>query len=313
MYSKAEAKVDSNGVVFKEALKLPTSEVVANFQRQYDFYKSKYDQEQASAAGDAKKRKFPLRTITMFNRLALVLDDDFLPSVGSTADVFGCYQAGGLLNQIRPPIVKEYRSLADTLETTAVPQMLRGEEWEAGKGIDVHISIAAVLDFYDAVGKWPGLHDRLDAAKVVDLAKKISDARKAKEGACWSQSVSFGFPSGDGRNLDEERVGRFARLFQTELTGLCAYLGGAVAQEVIKKSGKFTPIEQWIHHDEPILVADECSSNVGPLFGSRYDHQIAVLGKDFQARLANQRVFLVGCGALGCEYLKGLALMGVGE
>ena len=34
--------------------------------------------------------------------------------------------------------------------------------------------------------------------------------------------------------------------------------------------------------------------------------------KDFQAKLANQgKVFLVGCGALGCEYLKGLALLDV--
>lgn len=67
-----------------------------------------------------------------------------------------------------------------------------------------------------------------------------------------------------------------------------------------------------MHHDEEALVADECQSNIGPLFGSRYDNQIAIMGKDFQARAANQRVFLVGCGALGCEYLKGLALMGVG-
>ena len=36
------------------------------------------------------------------------------------------------------------------------------------------------------------------------------------------------------------------------------------------------------------------------------------MGKEFQAKLANQRIFLVGCGALGCEYLKGLALMGAG-
>ena len=86
----------------------------------------------------------------------------------------------------------------------------------------------------------------------------------------------------------------------------------AAAQEVLKATGKFTPIDQWVHHDEGALVADACPSNVGPLFGSRYDHQIAVLGKDFQARIANQRVFLVGCGALGCEYLKGLALMGAG-
>ena len=83
----------------------------------------------------------------MFNRLALILDDEFLSSAGVSVDVFSSYQAGGLLNQIRPPIVKEYRSLAETLETTAVPQMLRGEEWEAGKGIDIHLSIAAVLDF----------------------------------------------------------------------------------------------------------------------------------------------------------------------
>jgi ubiquitin-activating enzyme E1 len=33
--------------------------------------------------------------------------------------------------------------------------------------------------------------------------------------------------------------------------------------------------------------------------------------KDFQARISNQKVFLVGCGALGCEYLKGMSLMGV--
>jgi len=107
------------------------------------------------------------------------------------------------------------------------------------------------------------------------------------------------------------RVRRFARLFQTELTGFCAYLGGAVAQEVLKKSGKFEPIDQWIHHEDQGLVMDASATNNQPM-GTRYDHQIAILGKDFQARAASQRVFLVGCGALGCEYLKGLAMMGVG-
>ena len=193
-----------------------------------------------------------------------------------------------------------------------MPQMLRGEEWEDGKGIEIHLAIAAVMDFNQTEGRWPGIHSKDDALKVVEIAKRISEERKEKEGACWSQAVSFAFPSGEARDLDEKRIERFSRLFCTELTGLCAFLGGAAAQEVLKKSGKFTPIDQWVHHDEPILVADECPSNVGPLFGSRYDHQIAILGKDFQAKAANQRVFLVGCGALGCEYLKGLALMGIG-
>jgi ubiquitin-activating enzyme E1 len=46
--------------------------------------------------------------------------------------------------------------------------------------------------------------------------------------------------------------------------------------------------------------------------GSRYDHQISVFGAAAQARLQSQNVFLVGCGALGCEYIKAFALMGLG-
>ena len=114
------------------------------------------------------------------------------------------------------------------------------------------------------------------------------------------------------RALDAARIKRFSKYFGAELTGFCAYLGGAVAQEAIKKTGKFTPIEQWIHHEDAALVTDECSANTGPPMNTRYDDQIAILGKDFQRRAANQRVFLVGCGALGCEYLKGLSMMGVG-
>ena len=229
-----------------------------------------------------------------------------------SVDIFCKYQSGGLLNQVRPPIAKQYRSLSETLEGTPVPQMLRGEDWELGKGVEIHLSLAAALEFNEKFGHWPRLHYQSDANELVQLAKDISDKRKTVEGSCWSQSIQYCFPSGDPRELDEKRIARYSRLFPTELTGFCAFLGGAAAQEVLKASGKFTPIDQWVHHDEATLVVDECSSNVGPLFGSRYDNQIAIMGKDFQARAANQRVFLVGCGALGCEYLKGLALMGVG-
>jgi len=303
--SPSAAKLDTSGVAFKEALKLPTSSVVTNFQKQYDFYKEKHDKENGT-------KKFPVRSITLFNRLALVLPD------GANADAYASYQAGGLLNQVRPTVHKSYKSLRDTLERTPVPQMLRGDEWESGKGIDIHLGIAAVLDFYEGEGHWPGIHDKDDALKVVDLAKTLSESRQklakdnADGGYCYAQKVNWGFPSGDVRDLDEDRIRRFARLFSTELTGFCAFLGGAAAQEVLKKSGKFTPLDQWVHHDEACLAVDECPSNYGPRFGSRYDHQIAIMGKEFQARAANQRVFLVGCGALGCEYLKGLALMGVG-
>lgn len=166
--------MDTRGVAFKTALTLPTSSVISNFDRQFSFYKDAFDED-----GDNVGKKFPVRTITIFNRLALVLDET------TDMEVFNQYQSGGLLNQVRPPIVKQYRSLAETLEKTPVPQMLRGEDWELGYGVDIHLSITAVLDFHASAGHWPRLHDADDAAQVFKLAEKISDAHKEAEGGCW--------------------------------------------------------------------------------------------------------------------------------
>lgn len=160
------AKLDTSGVAFKEALKLPTSSVVTNFQKQYDFYQEQHTD---------KDKKFPVRSITLFNRLALILEDP------KDIAAFGSYQAGGLLNQVRPPIQKSYKSLQETLEATAVPQMLRGEEWESGQGIEIHLAIAAVLEFNNQEQRWPGIHSSDDADKVLELAKKLSDERQKKE------------------------------------------------------------------------------------------------------------------------------------
>lgn len=44
---------------------------------------------------------------------------------------------------------------------------------------------------------------------------------------------------------------------------------------------------------------------------SRYDAQISVFGLRLQQKLEDAKVFVVGSGALGCEFLKKLALMGV--
>lgn len=101
---------------------------------------------------------------------------------------------------------------------------------------------------------------------------------------------------------------------QGELAPMIAVTGGFVAQEVLKAcSGKFHPLVQWLYFDalealpkSVSLSEEECS----PL-GTRYDRQIAVLGKQFQDRIANYRQFLVGAGAIGCEMLKNWSMMGL--
>ena len=45
--------------------------------------------------------------------------------------------------------------------------------------------------------------------------------------------------------------------------------------------------------------------------GCRYDDMIAAYGRTFVERLGEMRIFMVGCGALGCEFMKNFALLGV--
>ncbi|CAJ0568629.1 unnamed protein product, partial [Mesorhabditis spiculigera] len=80
-----------------------------------------------------------------------------------------------------------------------------------------------------------------------------------------------------------------------------------------------TPLKQFVyfHHTEALpgswsgldnakLTASDCAPR-----NSRYDSQAAVFGWKYQEELANQRWFIVGSGAIGCELLKNLAMMGV--
>lgn len=112
--------------------------------------------------------------------------------------------------------------------------------------------------------------------------------------------------------VDEKVMRRVARYAAAELQPMCAFFGGVVAQELVKMSGKFTPIQQYFNYHVfgALPDDDKCPTDTAPLDG-RYDHQIAVFGRAFQERIGNLRIFMVGCGALGCEYAKNFALMGV--
>jgi len=45
---------------------------------------------------------------------------------------------------------------------------------------------------------------------------------------------------------------------------------------------------------------------------SRYDAQIICIGNTVNQKLLNQKVFMIGAGAIGCEMMKNYAMMGIG-
>jgi ubiquitin-activating enzyme E1-like protein 2 len=47
--------------------------------------------------------------------------------------------------------------------------------------------------------------------------------------------------------------------------------------------------------------------------GDRYDALRICIGQDMIQKLADLKLFMVGCGAIGCEMLKNYAMLGVGR
>ena len=89
-----------------------------------------------------------------------------------------------------------------------------------------------------------------------------------------------------------------------EFQPVATFLGGIVAQEVIKLGGRYTPIDQWIHFDcIECLPSSPPQGDEGKSIGgilARYDGNVALFGRSIQRKLLRAKTFMVGCGALGC-------------
>jgi ubiquitin-activating enzyme E1 len=147
-------------------------------------------------------------------------------------------------------------------------------------------------------------------------------ARHEKEPRPWNDSDSMEFMkiclerAGElNLEVDVKLVTTFAKICTGKLAPMNAIIGGITAQEVMKAcSGKFTPISQYFCFDALECLRDEeaMPKYVSQGNGSRYDSQSIVFGDDVQRRIEDQKFFIIGAGAIGCELLKNFAMMGVG-
>merc|ERR1711936_487212 len=211
-------------------------------------------------------------------------------SIGDTRN-FSQYERGGVVTQVKQPKIVAFKPLPTAL-TEMEPILTDFAKFMSPQLLHV---------CYQTLHSWKSTHSsppkpwsEADAAEFLALAKE-------KHG----EEVS-----------DDAFVLQFSKICAGELSPMCAAVGGVVAQEVMKAcSGKFMPIFQWLYFDAieclPADTAALTEENCAPS-NSRYDGQVAVFGKQFQQKIAKQKWFVVGSGAIGCELLKNFALMGLG-
>jgi len=165
-----------------------------------------------------------------------------------------------------------------------------------GRSDQLHLAFVGILEFQKANGRVPQNNEE-DLQQVLAHVRRVNEENKTTEGI----------------NLEEieEKIVRNAALYSAaSITPMTAFFGGMVAQEIVKYTGKYSPLKQWLHYDIfetlPREEVDRTPMNC------RYDDQILVYGREVQEKLKRVKTFMVGAGALGCEYIKAFALMGVG-
>jgi len=213
-------------------------------------------------------------------------------SIGDTTG-FSDYVKGGVATQVKKPKVLHFHNLEDSI---AQPEHLFTDfaKFEAPELL--HVCYQVLHSFVSKNGRQPAPWSPADAEAFVALVREQFPDRVTDDNA--------------------DHYAQFAKICAGDVNPMAAAIGGVVAQEVMKaSSGKFSPIFQWMYFDALECLPEDKSAlteeNCKPT-GSRYDGQIAVFGKDFQKKLGEQRYFVVGAGAIGCELLKNFALIGLG-
>ena len=119
----------------------------------------------------------------------------------------------------------------------------------------------------------------------------------------------------DVEELNKNIISYISFWSRCEISPLCCFLGGILCHEIIKFTGKYYPINQWFCFDffELIEILNENKNNINRdiLNPSRYDEQISIFGNEIQEKLSKLNIFMPGVGAIGCEVLKNMALMGI--
>ncbi len=159
----------------------------------------------------------------------------------------------------------------------------------------IHAGLLGLIAFYEKHSRLPALNN--DSESEECLAFSLEAAKSVADIAA--------------RDLMENTIRGMARWARVEVTSLCASIGGVAAQEVLKFTGKYTPLGQWLHYGVLESVPSARLKAEPVLRGTRYDDYVAVFGEEQVGKWRKLRLFMVGAGALGCEMIKGLALMGV--
>lgn len=210
----------------------------------------------------------------------------------TSIEEFCPYDHGGIVMQVKAPERGHHESLEEQLKkpTLITPDLSRFQAPES-----IHWGFLAVHAFKKENGRLPLIRSMDDAQVLLSLAKKISSEMSPSQ--C---------------EIDDDLILKLSFTCRGCFAPLCAVLGGFMAQEVLKAlTAKFTPLSQYLYLDVTDILPDDSTEDNFEPRNDRYDLLRSCVGDQMCEKLSQMHIFMVGCGAIGCELLKNFALLGL--
>ena len=216
---------------------------------------------------DGKPREIKVISQTSFK----IVNEDF--------SKYPEYTDGGIIEQVKVPKKHNYKSLKERFETLFDEKPIEPLDFSKfGRTELLFITLLSLHEYYSKNKSLPELNNKTQVDEIVKRTKELYDEKSklAKEGKLnWFAGV---------QEWDEKIPAQVASWSRSEISPVCAFLGGVVAQEIVKFTGKYTPINQWLIFDFFETVANLGDNVDRTLKNSRYDDQIAIYVDDIQKK-----------------------------
>jgi ubiquitin-activating enzyme E1 len=219
--------------------------------------------------------------------------------IGDTSN-YGKYISGGIIKEAFIPRHISFKSLKESM-FDPINNEMKGQSLnvKCRKTELLHLSILAIHYYFSLHKKMPDINNSENVKEIIHLSKIIFEIGNDKD---WIQKV---------KNFDEDYISNVARFAKCEISPVCSFIGGIISQEIVKITGSYEPIQQWLWFDFFELIEKIPLDCDRTLLNSRYDDEIAIFGIENLNKIKKLNIFLVGAGALGCEFIKNFALMGL--
>ena len=211
------------------------------------------------------------------------------------------YIKGGIIEEVKIPQKMQYLSYKEYMENPKDIDDLDGNK--KNRNCLLHCYILAIQKYFDKYQKLPNINDETQADEIVKLSKEFYISFKNNGNDLFKKSKYF----------DNNFIKDLILISLVQLPTDSSFLGGILAQEILKFIGLYKPLNQILYYNNYTIIENLVKKNfeINSIKKDRYYYEKIILGLDLVEKLKALNIFIIGAGALGCEIMKILSLMGV--